>query len=92
MEKGQNSNSQTYQFFYPYNRSPRTTEASFYKGFFTCINKLNGCVAKLFWFSIYYIDFWCFNATFYNISAISVLVVEEARVSGENHRPWASNW
>ena len=33
-----------------------------------------------------------FNATFYNISAISwrpVLVVEEA---GENHRPWASNW
>ena len=38
------------------------------------------------------IDFWCFNATFSNISAISwrpVLVVEEA---GENHRPWASNW
>jgi hypothetical protein len=37
-------------------------------------------------------DFWCFNATFSNISAISwwpVLVVEEA---GENHRPWASNW
>jgi hypothetical protein len=37
------------------------------------------------------IDFWCFNATFSNISAISwrpVLVVEEA---GENHRPWASN-
>jgi hypothetical protein len=37
-------------------------------------------------------DFWCFNATFNNISAISwrpVLVVEEA---GENHRPWASNW
>jgi hypothetical protein len=32
------------------------------------------------------IDFWCFNATFNNISAISwrpVLVVEEA---GENHR------
>ena len=34
------------------------------------------------------------NATFSNISAISwrpVLVVEEAGVPGENHRPWASN-
>ena len=34
------------------------------------------------------IDFWCFNATFNNISAISwrpVLVVEEAGVPGENH-------
>jgi hypothetical protein len=33
----------------------------------------------------------CFNATFCNISAISwrpVLVVEEAGVPGENHRPW----
>jgi hypothetical protein len=42
-----------------------------------------------FWF-----DFWCFNATFSNISAISwrpVLVVEEAGVPGENHRPWAGN-
>jgi hypothetical protein len=41
------------------------------------------------------LDFWCFNATFSNISAISwrpVLVVEEAGVPGENHRPWASNW
>jgi hypothetical protein len=40
-------------------------------------------------------DFWCFNATFNNISAISwrsVLVLEEAGVPGENHRPWASNW
>jgi hypothetical protein len=39
--------------------------------------------------------FWCFNATFKNISAISwrpVLVVEEAGVPGENHRPWTSNW
>jgi hypothetical protein len=38
------------------------------------------------------IDFFVFNATFSNISAISwrpVLVVEE---SGEIHRPWASNW
>ena len=36
-----------------------------------------------------------FNATFSNISGISwrpVLVVEEAGVPGENHRPWASNW
>ena len=35
-----------------------------------------------------------FNATFSNISAIScqpVIVVEEAGVSGENHRPWTSN-
>ena len=39
--------------------------------------------------------FWCLNATFSNISAIAwrpVLVVEEAGVSGENHRPWVSNW
>ena len=38
---------------------------------------------------------WFFNATFSNISAISwrpVLVVEEAGVPGENHRPWSSNW
>ena len=36
-----------------------------------------------------------FNATFSNISAISwrpVLVLEEAGVPGEKHRPWASNW
>jgi hypothetical protein len=41
------------------------------------------------------IDFLVFNTTFSNISAISwqpVLVVEEAGVPGENHRPWASNW
>jgi hypothetical protein len=41
------------------------------------------------------IDFWYFNATFSNISAISwqpVLVVEEVGVPGENHRPWASIW
>ena len=42
------------------------------------------------------IDFWCFNdATFSNISVISwrpVLVVDEARVPRQNHRPWASNW
>jgi len=36
-----------------------------------------------------------FNATFNNIAAISwrpALVVQEARVPGDNHRPWASNW
>jgi hypothetical protein len=36
-----------------------------------------------------------FNAIFNNISAISwrpVIVVEEAGVPRENHRPWASNW
>jgi len=35
--------------------------------------------------------FWCLTA----LSAISwrpVLVMEEAGVAGENHRPWASNW
>ena len=39
--------------------------------------------------------FLVFNATFSNISAISwrlALVVEEAGVPGENHRPWANNW
>ena len=40
-------------------------------------------------------EFLVFNTIFINISAISwrpVLVVEEAGVPGENHRPWASNW
>ena len=40
-------------------------------------------------------EFLVFNVTFINISAISwwpILVVEEAGVPGENHRPWASNW
>ena len=44
------------------------------------------------WFSFWFL---VFNATFSNISAIlwlPVLVVEEAEVPGENHRPWASNW
>jgi hypothetical protein len=39
--------------------------------------------------------FLVFNATFSNISTKSwrpVLVVEEAGVNGENHRPLASNW
>jgi len=37
------------------------------------------------------LNFWCLTP----LSAISwrpVLVVEEAGVPGENHRPWASNW
>ena len=41
------------------------------------------------------IDLWCFISTFSNISAISwrpVLMVEEARLPGENQRLWASNW
>ena len=45
------------------------------------------------WFDL--IWFLVFNTTFSNISTISwrpVLVVEEAGVPGENHRPWASNW
>ena len=63
------------------------------------------CIARCFCFvflrpkTLYYliwlIYFCFFNATFSNISAISwrpVLVVEEAGVPGENHRPWASNW
>ncbi|CAC9593156.1 hypothetical protein [uncultured Gammaproteobacteria bacterium] len=40
-------------------------------------------------------DFWCFNTTFSNISAISwrpVLVVEEAEVPRENRQPWENNW
>ena len=47
------------------------------------------------WQLDFLLDLLCFNATFSNISAISwrpVLVVEEAGVPGENHRPWASNW
>jgi hypothetical protein len=46
--------------------------------------------------TIFLLDlFLVLNATFSNISAISwrpVLVVEEAGVSGVNHRPWASNY
>ena len=41
------------------------------------------------------IEFWCFNATFqqyFRKSWRPVLVVEEAGVPLENHRPWASNW
>ena len=57
------------------------------------VRKLQKEIAEYKWIDL--IDFLCFNATFSNISAIScgpVLVVEEAGVPGENHRPWASNW
>jgi len=44
------------------------------------------CTAKHAEIDLILIDFWCFNATFNNISAISwrpVFVVEEAGVPGE---------
>jgi hypothetical protein len=50
-----------------------------------------GMLRAIFFISIFFL----FNATFNNISALScrpVLVVEEAGVSGEIRRPWASNW
>jgi hypothetical protein len=43
------------------------------------------------WIDLIRFDFWCLMP----LSAISwrpVLVVEEAGVPGENHRPWARNW
>ena len=52
-------------------------------------------IVGLYNWNYWLIDFIVLNATFNNISAISwrpVLVVEEAGVPGENHRPWASNW
>jgi hypothetical protein len=61
---------------------------------FMLLNCYDACM-YIFYRGPGWLDFWCFNATFNNISAISwrsVLVVEEARVPGENHRPWASNW
>jgi len=48
----------------------------------------------LIWFNSDFI-FCLLNATFSNISAISwrpVLVVEEVRVPGENHRQWANSY
>jgi len=51
------------------------------------------CINNMFLFFVCF--FLVFKATFCNISAISwrpVLVVEEAGISGENHRPSASNW
>ena len=55
------------------------------------VRKLQKEVAEYKWIDL--IDFWGFNATFSNISSWQpVLVVEEAGVPGENHRPWESNW
>jgi len=58
-----------------------------YTGFCCCI----------FWWFVQNERIWfiVFNSTFSNILAISwqpVLVVEEAGVPRENHRPWANNW
>ena len=56
----------------------------------------SSCTSSTYCPSKYLFDwFIVLNATFSNISAISwlsVLVVEEAGVSGENHRPVASHW
>ena len=46
-------------------------------------------------FAIFKVGFMVFNTTFNNISVISwwsVLLVEETRVPGENHRHVASHW
>ena len=60
---------------------------------FICGNGFEYCpIVLLIWLIDWYL---VFNATFSNISATSwrpVLVVKEAGVPGENHRPWASNW
>jgi hypothetical protein len=58
--------------------------------------RLTAASNKAYQLYVWLIDwFLVFNTTFSNISAISwrpVLVVEEAGVPGENHRPWVSNW
>jgi hypothetical protein len=59
------------------------------------ITYLYGNESKRFSILFFFLYFWCFNATFNNISAISWLpdlAVEEAGALGANHRPWASNW
>jgi len=66
----------------------------YFKRTFLCLDRLffKGQVKRAHIHIIWYLEF---NATFSNISAISwrpVLLVEEADVPGENHRPWASNW
>ena len=56
------------------------------------------CLRTIIWRQLhkYVLFVWMgFNASFNNISVISrrsVLLVEEAGVTGENHRPWAGNW
>jgi len=57
---------------------------------YVCVRGID--VASFYDFDIIFV---VFNATFSNISAISwrpVLVMEEAGLPEENHRPWASNW
>jgi hypothetical protein len=47
------------------------------------------------WYFFLLVWFMVFNATFNNILVISwqsILLVEETRVPGENHRPIASHW
>jgi hypothetical protein len=63
------------------------------RNFVTFHSYLKSKITTLFFDFPTQFDFWCFNVTFNNISAISLrpdLVVEEAGVPGENHRPWAS--
>jgi hypothetical protein len=54
-----------------------------------------GFTTTTFWKVYIWVRVMVFNATFNNISVISrrpVLLVEETRVPGENHRPAASHW
>jgi len=53
------------------------------------------CLCGIIWTVIY----WLINRVLMPLSAVfqlyhgdQFLVVEEAGVTGENHRPWASNW
>ena len=60
------------------------------------IDQCKCTVKKIVFISYYILEVWFmkFNATFNNISVISwqsVLLVEEIRVPGENHRPVASH-
>jgi hypothetical protein len=50
------------------------------------------CRIHLSWLSNYVVRVMVFNATFNNISLQSVLLVEETRVLGENHRHVANHW
>jgi hypothetical protein len=55
----------------------------------TAMSVVRNFVNDPYWLIDFFIFFCCFNATFSNISAIlwlPVLVVDEAGVSGENHR------
>ena len=56
-------------------------------------NEMN--LSRLFWDRVYgWVMDMVFNATFNNISVISwwsVLLVEEARISGDNHQPTTSH-